>query len=652
MSPAGAVVPINLQWSLNETADGFYKISKDIIHAATRDDVQATTLDALEKFGTTLAICSDTEYRVEEGLRLARGSRYVAFLKSYVGYATGDSCDALSVSTGGIRMLALAAALTTWDHLEAAKTVREMMSSTTRNHKVLPTLGNLKAAFKALEHKTNRLGFADGVLRWHMKMGELVRILKETNPNAVADPDEENSEDYRADLLSTFHNTCPHPEVLAAVIAAFRDVWRLGEGNMVRITADNSYIWLVAFSEWCIGVAPKVILKSGHIIHDDPLGKSRVEILVEGRGIPVRVEIFAHLDTPSHLWRLDSIIPNHNWSGMVSLRLFAKKVMQECDLDHDKGQRALHQVLKYSTAAVLPEILRQPLNGHPRDRTAGLLRSSSDVKHFAKRIEKIIGEYLGVESLETCQLRQLNEGQEVEDLHNMELYIKTLRAQCECARCGDGTDGPCDIHWFEYSISCITAQILALSIIELTEPVKIYFHTSGIAHAAYEPMELIFKVTGILFPRSDMLAKLPGFEIYHDQIQSLRDGSINLYHIFNLALYLLGHETVLRRGPKPDWIASVYRGQVLYPHFFDSRNIDSRSIMLIDGGPGTILYNEESYSRVVSTDRIGHKNPGQRYFDNGVDRVRNLLDSPDTKLDWQVRHPLTFHLASVRIAQE
>lgn len=162
---SGAVIPLTLQWALNETADGFYKISKDIVHAATKDNVQATTLDAMDKFGTTLAICPETEYHVEKILQLARGSRLVEFMKSHVGFAKGDSCDALSSSTGGIRLLALAATLVTWDSFEAAKAIREMMYVTSKSLLILPTFGSLETTIKSLEYKTHRLGFADKVMQ-------------------------------------------------------------------------------------------------------------------------------------------------------------------------------------------------------------------------------------------------------------------------------------------------------------------------------------------------------------------------------------------------------------------------------------------------------------------------------------------------------
>ena len=164
---SGALVPLALQWSLNETADSFYKISKDVVRAASTDNVQPTVLDALAKFGTTLAICPETEYRVEQGLRQSRGSRAIEFLKARIGFMAGDSCEVLSESTGGIRFLSLAAALVTCESLEAAKATREMLRASARSDQFLPTLGQLRDVYEALGYKLHRLGFGDEVLKRH-----------------------------------------------------------------------------------------------------------------------------------------------------------------------------------------------------------------------------------------------------------------------------------------------------------------------------------------------------------------------------------------------------------------------------------------------------------------------------------------------------
>ena len=50
-----------LVWSLDSTTTKTISVAKDVLHAATSDNVQPLALIACEKFGATLAICEASE---------------------------------------------------------------------------------------------------------------------------------------------------------------------------------------------------------------------------------------------------------------------------------------------------------------------------------------------------------------------------------------------------------------------------------------------------------------------------------------------------------------------------------------------------------------------------------------------------------------
>lgn len=77
----------------------------------------------------------------------------------------------------------------------------------------------------------------------------------------------------------------------------------------------------------------------------------------------------------------------------------------------------------------------------------------------------------------------------------------------------------------------------------------------------------------------------------------------------------------------------------MYPHLFESQHLDLRSAILVDGGPGTIIHNNERYLCVSDGTPYGQNN-SKKQFDEAVNTVRNLCEPPDMKIDWQVRNSL------------
>ena len=97
-------------------------------------------------------------------------------------------------------------------------------------------------------------------------------------------------------------------------------------------------------------------------------------------------------------------------------------------------------------------------------------------------------------------------------------------------------------------------------------------------------------------------------------------------------------------------MASAHRGQVVFAHFFGSRRLEPRSIVLLDGGPGTIIYNNsEKYSLVKGElDQTSFMHTLGTLPLPQVDRIQNLLDPYDTRLDWEVRD--NAHISFFRVS--
>ena len=654
---AGAL-SVALTWSLNETADGFYKISKDIVHAATTDGVQATALDALDKFGATLAICPDTEYQVEQGLRKAQGSRVVEFMKSRIGFMPGDSCTALSKSTGGIRFLSLAATLVTWDHFEAAKATREMMEASAKRNENLPTLGNLVAIYEALEYKTTRLGFADNLVEWHIRIVNQVRKLLDQQ---YGDP----LFQLLGMLNSPYSQTCPSAGFISRLVTALREVFRLGSGEHIKISVGYSIIWTISFVHWCIGICPTIVLcQSGQVICEDPQVESRVEIRILDAEGKESINMFTPLDGPTSLWESESIsvVGAQEWAGMVTVSTFGKRFIQECDLDTAQGHYALHQTLLHSTMAAMLKIqplsaeYRNPRTGEKKqDKQPGRLSvpSTSNLHFSLKRISSTLIEYLGSQDYAEHQLKQLEEGQEINDVPDVKQYRDTLKARCGCSSCSDNANyfGECSVLKFERHTVCITAHILVLSFFGLTEPVKMYSSISNRMLGVSSHAELIMKLTILLFPNSKLRNKgwVKGQHTGKLHGKDLASDPIVFFDIWEFGLRMIGHRESSQGNVRIDMIASSNRGQVVYPHFFASRSLDMRSILLIDGGPGVIIHKDERYcdvygghSLLAARNRISSDEQKSR-LDGPVVRPRNLLEPPDMRLKWQVNKRLLFY---------
>jgi hypothetical protein len=166
-SLTGGSAVVTTQWQLNDTADSAIAIAKGVLKAATRDNVQPVAIIAADAFGATLAMCRETQMKVEQAARKNHTSYVVEFSKSSIGYAKDDCAIRLCSSSTGVRFLALAAALLcTAVTFTTSQALEPMIISSAGRGQILPTTTQLRDLLAALEHKLNRAGLAQNVLGW------------------------------------------------------------------------------------------------------------------------------------------------------------------------------------------------------------------------------------------------------------------------------------------------------------------------------------------------------------------------------------------------------------------------------------------------------------------------------------------------------
>lgn len=85
---------------------------------------------------------------------------------------------------------------------------------------------------------------------------------------------------------------------MAALVRAFRDLHRIGDAFRLEIRAGFESIWIIAFMVWCIGQAPRVIMKNGTIIYEDSLQQSKIDLWAFTDDENVEIKTTTRLDEP------------------------------------------------------------------------------------------------------------------------------------------------------------------------------------------------------------------------------------------------------------------------------------------------------------------------------------------------------------------
>lgn len=624
---------ITPSWALNATADNIFTVAKGILEAATSDNVQPIALLAAEAFGGTLAICQQTMIRVEKAAGRRHTSTVLQFLKSSVGYSANDSAAQLSTSSNGIRFLSLTAALLcTSSYSEAAKMLESMIQTSAAKDQPLPTILQLQDLVKALEPKLILLDFPDAVLGWETYFAN--------HPQA--------SEAVRSEIKDNCH---PTTKEMNALVEAFRSLGRLGEiksdgnegeDNFLVITAYSCFTWIIEFTKWCLGRPPTVIVDYIDVLLEQSGSRvtlnmitSKGHVYSKSASTPptFQIQLFQSLDSVSQIWDCPEFneegdFDDHRqWTGMISPANLAEQRFRYYGLDHAEGLRAVTQALSYALPKVSKHFHGKAVPAKLQDLVLPLFPPHEDIYlSFMK--------YLSLQNDRDRKFGQLADGDDITSLPLVSNLIKTLSKQCSCPRCtGDGLfSSDCLIDRLHSAITVAAVDILALSLFDSMEQLRVYYKFS--INLRDHPDN------GNRFP--DVLQKII-FGNIEDRLSSHAVSLDPVDDLIRYALLLLGHvpDDGTKGRRQQDWVASAYRGQVVFPIFLESLSIRAgQPLTRLGFSPGMLLYKKCRYEQAYGSLIRGVEPPTRMNLDlrhihpDKVDGPKNLMS--DRKLLWNV----------------
>ena len=607
---------ISLQWALNETANNTFTIAKGFIKAASSDNIQALALIACEAFGSTLAMSQETCMKVERVAGLHHQSVFVNFLKAQIGYSSGDSAAQLSLSAAGVRFMGLAAALVTLGAFKGAAALESMMAETASERQLLPTVSHLRDLLNVLEYKLVRTGFAESAAGWGIWF----------NSNSLLS-------DGHKILVSM--QTAPQQQELTELIKALREIGRLGDAIQVTVTVMRSAAWVTAFIKWSLGMPPSIISDHGTTLLEQP--ESNITLVV-GRAQGMTVAISRHMNSPAEIVEMNTVAERKSsWTGMVSVQTYAKTRFQRLGLHSDLAKRAVVQALPYAVKQVTD--LLQPTDLSEYD--SGIMpawKETQERKHVYNPdirgnlpfelvclagnmfpsdafLSSALSEFTGIEV--HPPLPSLPEGILVSDLPLVKMYREALRRECKCVDCDEARLSQYRVcikdNWLS-NISSLVADILAFSLLDLTEPALLYIK------AHLQPQQVT------LFERSVRCILAEG-----------KPTPCYVEAVIDFVLNLVGHDVSALK--EENWIMSSYRGQSLFPRLFETETLERQGLLVMSGAPGALRYNDQTYNRVMAAReefRIQLGEPGGHVsrLKIPVERPLNLLQKEYIK--WEV----------------
>ena len=589
-----------LQWTLSQTVDNFLKVGQDLIRAASADNIQPLTLLACSRFGATLAISPLTRSKIQLLLKSQTDHVVVKFLKAHAGYIKGDSVDILSQSMAGINMLALAAALiavsTTF---EAGSALEIMIVESATDKSLVPTAYHLKDLLEILEPRLNRAGFLGEVLSWQHWWAH------------------NSAEMYAADLVGGRHMkrvVYPSPEGIHQIVASFRELSRIGEASSIVFTVGYCAPWLTAFIKWCLGLPPTIYDAGGKVILEQQ--GSNVTLMYSGDdkySQRIQIQIFREFNTLNEviyasLVDKDMEAPGYA-SGMIELPIFARYSIERQRFHDGLGRRALLQALPYA----LKQVCDLCICGG--DRGGQLRVDSMQVQEFKPfpediKVSNVMSKYLSLQS--PAHLKKLDEGILVTDLPLVKLWAEETRIERE--------------NDFAHRLSFIIADILALTLFD-----------SSLDHLM------------LYYPKSNTISARAqsGWPSYvRDILLDGRPRACPTVAILSWVLQMVDHQ-VQANVKEQDWVASSFRGQVVFPEIFETHSLGSEGFLKMVCIPGVLFSGSRNIQRVSQVRCMPAQYTTSRndFGSDVVTRCVNLF--PTEKIQWRTSLQADFLYAGI-----
>lgn len=566
------------------------------MRAATSDNVQPLALIACEKFGATLAMCPETNKKMEDLIIKVSGPKHVRFMRAQIGYSANDSATQLSRSLAGIHFLGLAAVLTSsGDMFDGANTLSEMLMDSASDKTLLPTARQLKDLLVVMEHRLVRSGFTD------MWVG--YQILLSGGLRASSEQGRFNPLGRSVDLMKI-----PKSDGISNLVKAFGQLNRLGDATAITIQATSCAPWVMAFTRWCLGVPPSIILPNGEALLDQPA--SRVTLFAHNDAYPDALEISAQRSIGSPADLLKSQAVTSNLHGMITVECFGQNMChtmggresmaygamcealpyalkQSCELLQVFGPMVDRRVLDLNKAIeIADKVAEKKGEKNAEDRAArkdAILREQVAKYHTQSFpddsiISSILTRILNLESHQ--YLKRLNDRQRISDLPLVREHLHELTRGCMCRVCrkramksyreDESVEKCAKIGGFWGDISVYAAYILTLSLFE--SPETLLVSLGSLSHPNQLPVAVC---------RS---------------IQSGKPTECAIKEILASARWLVGHKD---SGDDLNWVVSSYKGQAVYPRVYETGNICQPGYLVLCWAPGLLFFDGEVYDRGI-----------------------------------------------------
>lgn len=534
----------------------------DIIRACTCDNVQPLVLVACEQFGTTVAMCLASSRKIEDLIRKVTTPTFVKFLGAHIGYSADDSAVLLSRSLAGVRFLALVAPLvSTMSTFDGALALEEILRKSAVDITLLPTVRQLQDLLVALEHRLIRSGFGDLVLGWE-------RLL----------PNLENMPEQLRWYFKQDSSTIPDKHALVALVDTFRALHRIGDAISVTLKTRCCTAWVIAFTQWCLGTPPHIVLEDGTSVFRQSV--SQVTVVPKDSGISMQIIVQHSLGSPTEQIDADA---DGCWSGLISVRNYGNLLLSYWVVDQIKFSllvqvlpTALHQVVRNIRLSAFKEQKHSEMpDAHTTDKILDDTFVSLATKPFPidVRIRRtaalVLGEEILVAWSSTSQIAL------VKDIPAFQAHMQQLREECQCPECNKtNLLAACKIGEIMEDLAAVVADVLCLSLFDDLENLLL-------AHSADEADDKPFtRVVKSILEQQMPLAPCD----LNDVLQS--------------ALALVGHTKVGENCVS--WMMSSYRGQAVYLKLFEKEQLTKPGFLTLSWAPGVLKLDGDIYHEAHS----------------------------------------------------
>lgn len=615
-----AHVDTSLTWSLDSTASTTISVFKDVMRAATSDNVQPLALMACEKFGATLAMCPETNKKMEDLIIKVSGPKYVRFMSAQIGYSAKDSATQLSRSLAGVQFLGLAAALiSSVDMFEGANALSAMLMASASDKTLLPTARQLKDLLVVMEHRVNRSGFTDIWVGYQLLLfGGLGASHEQSYSEA-----HEKRQDGLADL-----SHAPRIDGISKLVDAFRQLERLGDAIDITIRTTSCAPWVMAFTRWCLGVPPSTILPDGKALLDQPNSRMTLFTHHDVKASGFEISVHRSIGSPADLLKIEGTerLAAPSRPGMITMECFGQMRCQEMGGEGSFAYRAMCEALPYAlkqSCKLLQPMTRANdfnnvgiVGAEQRDpETEALARLASEHRGQPFPNDVVISNILTrvLNSQSQQNLQCLDDGRLISDLPLVHLHLLGLAKFCVCEQCRDQPyKERCEKDVFLSHISRYAADILALSIFESPEMLLVS------PPNGHDDASCIF------------------LKAVHYVVRSGKPAVCAIRKILGRARTLVGHTDFDEKR----WVISCYKGQTVYPSIFETRDIYQPGYLMLCWAPGLLFFDGEVYKKGIDTGHRYSKEYRHTTDSVSIQSSRPVLEPlnlvPNMRMEWKV----------------